>query len=252
MKKIFENKKLLIGGIILLLIIIAIILSIVLKKDSKKDVLEKHETQKYNYYDIISYLKLSDLPDEYYGYFYKKDKMTTDSISNNIKIYMAIRKVITDKKITGNIEIKAKDVENALNSIFGPNVKYNHQSITGNNISYTSFIYDRDSKIYSEEKIDCDDCDSTQNSTIISEIIKTDDTNNIVEVYEKVGFVTTEYDLDTKKVVYNIFKDINEKELIGTTNQYSIEKYKDQLNTYKYTFKKNENSYYFEKVELVK
>lgn len=253
MKKIFENKKVLIGIGVLLLLIIAISISFMLKKDNKVNSNKNEDVSKYNYYDVLSYLKLNDLPDEYYGYFYKKDGFNTNDISNNIKIYMAIRKVIADKSLTENIEIKASDVEDALKTIFGSSVKYNHQSIIGNNISYTTFNYDKDKNIYKEDKLKCtENCESPRNDSIISKIVKTNNNDDIIEVYEMVGFVATGYNLQDKKVVYYIYKDIDKKQLVGTSDIYSIDQYKDKLSTYKYTFRKDKNNYYFEKVELVK
>lgn len=251
MKRILNNKKIYIYLILLLAIITIICLVIINNKNHNTENDFNISNTKTNYTNIISYLQLNTLPDEYYGYFYKKEEVTTDTIPNNIKIYMAIRKIITANKLKNNIEIKASDVEDALVSIFGTNVKYNHQSITGNNNSYTTFKYDKG--IYKEDKTKCDDiCNNPRTDSIISNIVKVDNTDNSTIVYEQVAFVSTGYDPDTKKITYYIYKDIDKKELVSKEDSYSIDNCKDKLNTYKYTFKKDKDNYYFERVELVK
>ena len=84
---------------------------------------------------------------------------------------VAIRKVITDKKIDitkSEIKINASDVEKALKLLFGNNVKYKHESLTGNSCSYSNFKYDKSTKEYVQKSSECIE---SRTGSIINEII---------------------------------------------------------------------------------
>ena len=250
-----KNKKTVIYIIAALILIIIVGSLVIINKENRKEETTKESNEietTSDYLSTVSYLKLNTLPDDYYGYFYKKEKVTLNNIDNKIKLYMAIRKVITDKKINANnskIEIATSDVEKTLKVLFGDKVEYKHESLNGNTCSYTAFKYDKSSKSYIQES---DDCVEPRTDTIISEIIDTTEENNYLKITEKVAFVETSYNLETKKIVYNIYKDINKTEKVATVDSYTIESCKDLLNSYQYTFKKDSNNYYLETVEIIK
>lgn len=255
--KIKDKNKVTIYIVLAILLIIAVGTLVIVNKEKRGDLVTLEEENNedvltgIDYYSIINYQKLNTLPDEYYGYFYKTKKVETKDIDNTVKLYMAIRKVVADQKL-GNIEkeiqIKESDVAKAIKEIFGDKVEYKNESLNGNACSYTNFQYDKNSKMYIQKP---DDCTETRTDTILDEMISTVEENDIVKVQEKVGFVETSYNLETKKLSYNIYKDIEKKEKVVTVDNYSIDSCKELLNTYQYTFKKDNNHYYLESVEMI-
>lgn len=255
--KIKDKNKVTIYIVLAILLIIAVGTLVIVNKEKRGDLVTLEEENNedvltgIDYYSIINYQKLNTLPDEYYGYFYKTKKVETKDIDNTVKLYMAIRKVVADQKL-GNIEkeiqIKESDVAKAIKEIFGDKVEYKNESLNGNACSYTNFQYDKNSKMYIQKP---DDCTETRTDTILDEMISTVEENDIVKVQEKVGFVETSYNLETKKLSYNIYKDIEKKEKVATVDNYSIDSCKELLNTYQYTFKKDNNHYYLESVEMI-
>ena len=252
-----KDKKI-ITCLIAVLVLIIIVASLVIHNKQKRGDwinLDKDNTKIENssdYLSTITYLNLNTLPDDYYGYFYKDDKVIVKNMNNKIKLYMAIRKVITDKQIDitkEEIKVKASDVEKALKLLFGNNVEYKHESLTGNTCSYTNFKYSNSDKIYIQKS---DKCIEPRTGSIINEIINITEEKDKLIVTEKMAYIETSYNFDSKQVLYNIYKDINKTEKVTTVNSYSITSCKNLLNSYKYTFKKDKNNYYLESVELVK
>ena len=254
MKSILNNKKTIIIGFAIILLLVFGYLVIINKDSTKKEKNEptNDKVELVNFDEtVINYVKLNSLPEEYFGYFYKKDKYNMSDIDNNIKIYMAIRKVLSnqdDVNPSKKIEIKEEDVTKELKTIFGNNVTYKHESLNGNNCSYTNFKYDKSKKIYVQEK---GECDQSETATIIYENIDRNETDTNLIIKERMAYVQTSYDLENKKVVYHIYKDINKTEKVATVDNYSIASCKDLLNTYQYTFKKENKNYYLEKIEKV-
>lgn len=255
--KIKDKNKLIIYVVVATLLIISVGTLVITNKEKRGEWVTLEEENKKevltgtDYYSIMNYQKLNTLPDEYYGYFYKNNKVEAKDIDNKVKLYMAIRKVAEEQKlgdIEKEIKIKESDIAKAIKEIFGNKIEYKNESLNGNACSYTNFKYDKKSKTYIQEPGDCTD-DSTD--TILDEVISTTEENNIVKVQEKVGFVETSYNLETKKLSYNIYKDVDKKEKVATVDSYSIDSCKDSLNTYQYTFKKDNNHYYLESIEMI-
>lgn len=257
---IIKNKKVIL--LIIAFIILAIIVGVLVIKNNEEHN-EPNETPSTesndlattpDYYSIINYLKLNGLPDEYFGYLYQNEKISQTEIDNQVKIYMAIRKVLTEAKTTDytkKIEIKESEVTSALKQLFGQNVTFKHESLTGNTCSYTKFEYDEDKKLYIQNPEDLDDCNYS-NDTILSKITEEKTLADSIEIYEKVAYVVNSYNFETKQAIYNIYTDMTKQTKIASANEYSIDNYLEQLNTYKYTFEKDNNNYYLKSVELVK
>ena len=255
--KIKDKNKLVTYVVLATLLIIVVGTLVITNKEKRGELGNLEEENKeevltgIDYYSIMNYQKLNTLPDKYYGYFYKINKVEAKNIDNKIKLYMAIRKVVADQKlgdVEKEIKIKESDIKKAIKEIFGNNVVYKNESLSGNACSYTNFQYDKSSKTYIQKPSDCTD---NRTDTILDEIISTTEENNIVKVQEKVGFVETSYNLETKKLSYNIYKDIEKKEKVATVDNYSIDSCKELLNTYQYTFKKDNNHYYLESTEMI-
>ncbi len=273
-KEINKNKKpitmnpmwIKIGIFALIFIIIVVVIIILFVTPAEKDNDKKTEATPQptdpaevktpDYYTLINYLNLNTLPAEYYGYFFQSEKVTASKMANNIKIYMAIRKIVaenptkylnTDKKL----EIEAKEVEDALVAIFGQKVKYEHASLNGNSCSYTNFKYDEEQKRYQQLPSDCDESART---TIYTELVNTEEDDDKITISQKVAFINFDYNLEEKKTYYYIYSDLGATDLIGTAENYGIDSCRDDVPVYQFTFLKDKEtgSYYFDQVELVK
>lgn len=260
-----KDKKLIIYIVAFILLVIVICSLVIVnknnhkEKDSDTDINNEDVntenigvSESYDYYSVINYFKLNNLPVEYYGYFYQNDQIDYSDIKNDVKLYMAIRKVITDENmidVTKKIEIKESSIDKAIKSIFGQDAEYKNESLNGDSCSYSNFKYNKANKTYIQEP---GECLETRTDSIIYEFIDTKENDNQLIVQEKVAFVEISYNLETRKIAYNIYKDIEKKEKVITVDSYNIDSYRDLLNTYQYTFKKDSGNYHLQKVELVK
>lgn len=259
-----KNKKILVYIVMATILVIVVGSLVTINKNNRKDKeIDKDNnenvntenieiSESYNYHSIINYFKLNNLPAEYYGYFYQKGQIDYSDIENDVKIYMAIRKVITDENmvdVTKKIEIQSSSIDKAIKSIFGENVKYKNESLNGESCSYSNFKYNKSSKTYIQEPSECLE---NRTDSMIYEFIDTNEDDNQLIIQEKIAFVEISYNLEMNKIVYNIYKDIWKKEKVATVDNYSIDSCRDLLNTYQYTFKKNNNNYNLQKIELVK
>ena len=267
-KQALDNAKWIRLGICGLLVILIIVLVIMFfvsqdKKEHNETTPEPTvqptdpaEVKTPDYYTVINYLNLNTLPEEYYGYFFKNDELKATDIDNNIKIYMAIRKIVADDPTTylntdKKLEIKASDVEQALTTLFGKDVKYEYTSLSGNACSYTEFKYDKENNLYTQTPSDCDEL---ARNTIYTELENTNEDDDKIVIREKVAFINFDYNLEEKKTYYYVYRDLEATDLIATVDNYGIDSCRDNVPTYQFTFLKNKENgtYYFDKVELVK
>ena len=267
-KKSVDNIKWIRIGLCGLLLIIVIVLIIMFFVDQDKketdtptpeptvQPTDPAEVKTPDYYTVINYLNLNTLPKEYYGYFFKNDELSVNDMDNQIKVYMAIRKIVadnptaylnTDKKL----EINASDVEKALTTLFGKEVKYEHTSLSGNACSYTDFKYDKENNLYTQMPSDCPDA---ARNTIYTELVSTNEDEDKIVISEKVAIINFDYNLEEKKTYYYVYRDLEATDLIATAENYGIDSCRDNVPTYQFTFLKDKESgtYYFDKVELVK
>lgn len=204
-----------------------------------------------DYYTIINYLNLTELPDEYFGYFYKKDSYTSSEISNKVKVYMGIRKVIANnpsnyEDTSKKQEISSKDVEKSVKEIFGKDTKITHESLGGNSTSYSGFKYNNNKYTQTESKETV-----SQDLTILSQLKEQVVTEEKAEITVSVIYVGVGYDTEQKKVIYSYYNDQNKEKLVTTSDVYSISGLEDKVSNYKFTFVKTDGKYVFEKVEKI-
>ena len=260
-----KQKQIVVIGSILVLIVLAVILVVINQNNQEEKPKEDPNQQEESpskgetiampdYYSFMGYLNLNSLPDEYFGYFYTKDKIKVNDIPNQIKIYLAIRKIISEQtekyaKPTETLTIPASEVETALEELFGTKINYKHESLEGNTCSYSAFKYNKSEKAYIQEPAECIE---SGRGTILSEIVSTEEGNDKVVVTEKIAFITFQYNIESKKIVYSIFKDVAGKQLVGTASSYGIQENKDDLDAYKYTFERDKSRYVLSSIERVK
>ncbi len=251
---------------LLILLVIGLVILFFINQDKKENnettpeptvqPTDPAEVKTPDYYTVINYLNLNTLPEEYYGYFFQNDELKVDDMDNKIKIYMAIRKIVADNPTTylntdKKLEINASDVEKALTILFGKDVKYKHDSLSGNACSYTDFKYDKENNLYTQMPSDCDEL---AKSTIYTEVVNTTEEDDKIIISEKVAFINFDYNLEEKKIYYYVYGDSKTTDLIATVESYGIDSCRESVPTYQFTFLKDKENgtYYLDKVELVK
>ena len=219
-----------------------------------KDSEEKTNTKKeVDLYTLISSLNITSLPSEYFGYFFTKDSYNREEISHQVKIYMAIRKIMAEDPdtyidSTKKLTISEKVVEKAMKELFGENVELKHESLGGNSCSYSSFKYDKNQKEYIQMPGECEDEKTT---SILMEQESFVNTEEKKEFTVRVAFVDFSYDRNTNQINYQYYKDVNKTSSVGVSEKYDLEPFKGLVNRYRFTFLKQENHYIFDKVEII-
>lgn len=259
-KRVLEKKK--IGkrtlwiGIIMLLALIITGLFVFTNKEEKKQVEKPKDPEeeiqaKLDYYLLVSSLNISELPQDYFGYFFKKDKYNQQEIDNQVKIYMAIRKVVAEnpkkyEDLNKEHVIESTKVEKSLKEIFGKNMKINHESLTGNSCSYSGFKYDKEKNEYIQKP---DDCEEEQKMSILMEQSNIEITDEKTELTVIMAFVDFNYDIESNKIIYEYYKDNSKQFLIGTKEQYDLDGIREQSDTYKFIFINKNGQFIFDSVE---
>ena len=208
---------------------------------TKEDVIIKDKAwyiENYGYLLDTTKLDLSmDNPNVYYLYTGNYDK---SSMKDTIKLNLAYKYVENKKETDYNYTISENDMKDAYAKVFGSNDNYNPSSFV---VGCMQFYYNSADKTYSAYKFTCD----TSNPLHIKEEIK--------DMYEEGDKII----IETVMGVYNE----NNKYLFNYTNLYSSVAtdfdenkstldYETSLSTYKYTFSKIKDKYYFESIEKTK
>lgn len=245
-----------VGIVIVSCLIIFIVLNYGKKEENKEESKEQTSIEKYNnlldYAAITSYLNLNSLPDNLYGYFYKEESYKTNEIDNQVKLYMALRNLITETNkgdYSKEISFTEKEVKSKINELFGKNVDFKNESLEGDTCSFSNFKYDSKNKVYVQKP---EECITGRTDNIFNEIVSEEMTDESKIITVKVGFIEVSYDINNHKVVYDLYSDISKTQLIISSNGLDPSQYKDMLSNYKFTFTKTkEGNFYLEKVEMV-
>ncbi len=208
----------------------------------------------------------------YYGYFYNQDYLDINNISNDAKIMIGIAQNKNFKNdfinatyeaqapdgTSLNVIILAKDeVEEGINSFFGPSTVYQDENLKDANSDYcgfSGFAFDETRNVYMNNPLSCN---GFPNPYIDTKVIRVFKTGKNIEIYLKIAYI--KYDAnnedDVIKYVYtnNNANNYLEAHHILTDNSYKIDNILDKLDTFKFTFTLNSNNYYyFNKVEKIK
>ena len=182
--------------------------------------------------------------DIYEGYFYNYDYIDNNNISDEIKIYLAIRtfKQSDWASYNGNmrITIREDNVKKKIKELF--NTSYTNKTLNGDPCVYAMFEYDDKSHIYIQPG---NTCDNELKSFYTTKIINAKDYDDYIEIDEKVGY------LKFNNTNYLLYKNKNELEYVTTLKSDNIDNILDSLNTYRFKFIKQNNNYYLESVKKI-
>ena len=157
------------------------------------------------------------------------DNYNEKTMPNNIKLSLAYKNILKD-------EFSKDEIKDAYNKVFGKLDNYKDVSF---DYMCKHFKYENDKYILASN-----DCIET-NKEIIEKVIKTTNKNNKVEITTVVGI----YD-NKLKSLYN-YKNLYDAVAINLNSNINILDYQNKLTTHKYTFKYENNNYYFEKIEKI-
>ncbi|MBQ7137285.1 MAG: hypothetical protein IJO43_04850 [Bacilli bacterium] len=183
---------------------------------------------------------------QYENVYYSKDKINTNELNVEFKLMLSFVTLDRDKfSLDGETTvIEEKDLKEQYLKIFGDNdykaqdIKYNCPSTVHYNPEKNRFEYD-------------EYCGGPLNYGYQNKLIEARKYSDKIEIYEKVVFYLLEE--DTNRITY--WKNSDCSDLIleaEIDDDFDINNHLEVLKTYKYTFEKNDASYTFEKVELMK
>lgn len=236
------------------------------RKDHNKDQNQNHNSDSskvvkitdtngsgFDPYNFVYSFNLNTLPKEYFAYFFGDNNITKDNLENKIKIFFAIRKLISENEekygdATKEIHVSTEAVEKALKIIFGEDITYTHESLAGNSCTFTGFSYNSEKREYVQ--VPSDDCQAVQDLIIYSEQSDAVISDNVLEIPISVAFVETVINPEST-VSYNYYQDIHKQTLLTTNSQYNTAEIKDKLRNYKFKFNIVDGIHQFSEVERV-
>lgn len=183
---------------------------------------------------------------KYENFYYTAEKREMKKVSNEFKLLLSYY-TLDQTKFTnedGKIVILESDLKEQYFRIFGDD-DYEPMDI---NYSCPALIeYNTEKNRYEYDSY----CGGMKASGYNYKLIEARQYPDRIEIYEKIAF----YLIDANTETVSYWKNSDYSDVItelSTIEDFYIENYLDRLHTYKYTFRKNENNYYFEKVELSK
>ena len=192
-----------------------------------------------NYGYLLDNMKLSLPMDNSNIYYLFNENYNITNIKDTIKLNLAYKFVENKSENEYSYIISEDEMKKAYFKFFGTNDNYNPVSFT---VDCMQYYYNEYEKIFVAYKFTCD----SSNPFHIKQEIK--------DMYEENGNII----IETVMGVYNdynyLFNYMNLYNAIATDfdGSKSILDYEANLNTYKYTFKKLENDYYFDSIEKIK
>lgn len=197
--------------------------------------------------------------------YHKQNKILAKNINNSIKLELTSQlwyknyqknpsKDVIVSNYGDNLSVPKKQFEDIYHKLFGKDdtlkVEQTYNTCPGINPDSNNRV-----KLLMA-------CGGDGPRTIAQKVYKAEKTKDELYIYEKAGFLDVNYKTSMEKgeetVVldgYKLYKDYSKKILVATLNTTNldipnIDKYYDELDTFKYTFKLNaDNTYYFYSVE---
>ena len=161
-------------------------------------------------------------------YLYLKD-YNESNINDSIKLTMAYNYINKD-------EFSVDEIKDAYIKLFGKDKNFKNISF---DYECKKFKYDDINNIYTLVN---NECINTSSKEIMERLINTSKKNNKIVITTVVGV----YDSKDKSL-YN-YKNVYDPIAVNINNNFNIKDYQNKLSTYKYTFIKNNDYYYFDSI----
>ena len=207
------------------------------EKEEKEEIVKDKSWYITNYGYLLDNMKLDlsyDNPNVYYLYSGKFDRT---NIKDTIKLNLVYKFVDNKNETDYDYTIKEDDMKNAYIKLFGSLDNYNPTSFT---VGCMQFYYNNVENIYTAYKFNCDSTNSLQIKEEIKDMYEDND-KIIIETVMGVYDQNNHYLFNFSNLYSSVAIDFDESK--------SVLDYEDKLNTYKYIFNKNNDSYYFDSIE---
>ncbi len=188
--------------------------------------------------------------------FYEKEKTTVNDLTNTQKLSFAYYYLENNKKqtilsqeySTQEYITEEQYLMDSYYELFGTATNYNFEPF---GVCPKISKSDDTSKIIISYTCGID---PFYKSEQFKKVTKIEGTNDKIYVYELVGFLEA-IDYDDASNGKKLYSDIKRTNLVASgidVDNYDLTDYQEQLPTYKYTFQKEDNNYYFNSIEIVK
>lgn len=181
---------------------------------------------------------------KYYELYYEK-KIKAKNLPNAAKLYLA--GAAYRRKNKSSYQMTKEDMKKELINIFGSNVEYKDGDFNAGSCFAESMTLENN--IYKFQG----GCGSLDLKTSYrTKIIKAVKKETYIEITEKAAYVMpTEVDMLSNKAAYNVYDKKDGKLLgkVGANEEFDINKYLNDLKSYKYKFVKEGDNYYFDSVK---
>lgn len=225
------------------------------EKESKQEENKKEEVNEEKKYEEIATdnelikklmcrVNLTSLTSgDFAGYFYSKDRIINTDIDNDIKMFLAFHNI--GKRIGDTIS--QTQMKDSIKNIFGLDDNYKDVKEGVGGCPWGKF--DENTKSY--KVMECTGLGGSLIPYYETTIVKALKYEDKIEIFEKVIYIR--YTDNDEKVSKNIYaadkKTIIDENIDG--DNYNINNYLNELDSYKYTFNLEDGKYYFYSVEKV-
>ena len=215
----------------------------VIKEEEKEEVVEIIKDKNWyitNYGYLLDNMKLDLSYENSNIYYLYTGNYDLSNIKDTIKLNLAYKFVDNKNETDYNYVIKEEDMKNAYIKVFGSINNYNPTSFTA---LCMQFYYNSTDKLYMAYKFSCESNSSLHIKEEIKDMYE-DNGKIIIETVMGVYDSTNKYLFNYSNLYLSLTNDFDETK--------SVLDYEDKLNTYKYTFNKIGDNYYFESIEKLR
>lgn len=195
----------------------------------------------------------NDFTGNYFGYYYKQDKILVKDMDKKVLLNLALQKFANDLEIYNDEKercVDKQEITNYYSSIFEKDVIVDHLNET---------IYNEIGDFYLKDGKYCGKILSGKDPVgynVYQKVVGYNKGSLYLEIYTKYTFCQVMYNEKTKMpdCVYRKTMDIDNTNNIIKKTQFSFVppiEIQDKSNTIKYTFKMKDNNLYFYSVEKV-
>lgn len=184
---------------------------------------------------------------KYYELYYEKD-LKAEKLPNAAKLSLAGSAY--RRKNAKSHQMTKEEMKEELINIFGSEVEYKDEEFNA------GVCFAESMKIEDDNYIFTGGCNGLNlNKTYFTKVVKAEKSNKYIEITQKVAYVLPkEIDVTTMNSALNVYNKKNGK-LLGSVEMdetFNIDNYLDELKSYMFRFKKENDNYYFESVKEIK
>lgn len=188
-----------------------------------------------------------EYPNKYFALLYNQDTLYSKDIPAKVKALLTVQNTNykNEEAISGcEYKIKEETLQKSFQELFGQNTTYELAE-------YNDWIPQLRKENNEWLVGECGGDTRGPGYNIYSKMIRSTKKDDEIYLYEAIT-LADETDMDNQTNTFDFYSDINHKNFIAnTTKEQIFENYLASLPKYKYTFKLENNNYYFYKIEKV-